>query len=134
VARRRGDKNHLPDLQAIDWDLSPDGASVAILSRGGNDNHILLLRDNGAFGEFIASNTSSLRSLNWWANGEGFFCSRESRNTISMLSISRDRKITVLDKDLGDGPSWAVPSPDGHRLAFVSHMKHYNVWLAARRP
>jgi DNA-binding winged helix-turn-helix (wHTH) protein/Tol biopolymer transport system component len=116
--------------QVEDWDLSPDGSTIAILERGDNENTLHLIAANGAITSLSFPGTHGLKSVNWWANGRGFFCAARERDAYRMLSISRNGQVSVLNEDVGGMPSWATPSPDGRRLALVLHRRHYNAWVA----
>ncbi len=125
-------RDYSPAAPILDWDLSPDGRTVAVLNRGGDGNQIVLLKANEPPRQISVPNVRNLQSVNWWANGEGFFCSSANRDAVSLLSISLDLKVSVLETDVGAIPSWAVPSPDGHAIAYVFHIKHYNAWIASQ--
>jgi DNA-binding winged helix-turn-helix (wHTH) protein/Tol biopolymer transport system component len=126
-------RNYHSAKQLEDWDLSPDGKTIAILERGEADDDLLLLDLAGGTRRLSPANGGSLKSVNWWPNGQGFFCASLRRDALRMLSIGNDGKSAVLAEDLGTLPSWAVASPDGRKLAWVAHRRHYNAWIARFR-
>lgn len=110
-----------------DWSISPNGEEVAIpehaATRAGI--RIVSLRPGG-HGETEVSipGLTNISGLNWTADGKGWFV---------VITTSAGRKLFYVDRNgrttaLLDGASFAVPSPDGKRVALMIPSVLSNVW------
>jgi Tol biopolymer transport system component len=114
----------------IDWDISPDGSTIALLPKAGDDNRIALLSGTRTKAEVQVTGITQLRSVNWWANGKGFFAAANGDAAV-LASISLSGEGVILTREVRSIPSWAVPSPDGKRLAYVAYPDNYQAWMLA---
>jgi Tol biopolymer transport system component len=114
----------------IDWDISPDGSTLALLPKTGDDNHIALLSGREARQDLLVTGITQLRSVNWWANGRGFFAAANGDAAV-LASISISGEGVILTREVRSIPSWAVPSPDGKKLAYVAYPDNYQAWMLA---
>jgi dipeptidyl aminopeptidase/acylaminoacyl peptidase len=112
-----------------DWDISPDASRVALLSGGENDNliRILTLAD-GSARDMLAKGWSGLYNLNWSADGKALYASSRGVRVDTILYIDLNGRAKVLRQQVGGSATWAVPSPDGRHLAFVSSTSANNAW------
>jgi DNA-binding winged helix-turn-helix (wHTH) protein/Tol biopolymer transport system component len=113
----------------IDWDLSPDGSTVAVLPRFGEDDRVWIFKGSEPRREIAVSNVKQLRSLNWWPDGQGFFMASFGDGKPVLMTVPLNGHATVLSKEILSIPSWAVPSPDGKRLAFVGYPNNFKAWM-----
>jgi Tol biopolymer transport system component len=113
----------------IDWDLSPDGSAVAVLPRFGEDDHVWILKESEPKREIAVLNVKQLRSLNWWPDGRGFFMASFGDGKPALMTVPLNGNAAVLSKEIMSIPSWAVPSPDGKRLAFVGYPNNFKAWM-----
>ena len=116
--------------EAYDWAVSPDGSHIAvtknfdphgrirILSSTGEPEHDVVVRGWGGFG-----------SVNWQADGRGFFVSTQSPRVASLLHVSMDGRAQVLWEQKGGGSPYGVSSPNGRYLAFRGSTADSNAWL-----
>ena len=65
-------------------------------------------------------------SLNWSADGKGFYFSSDSPQGTTLLYADLKGNARVLWK--GGGAVWGVPSPDGRYLAIRADLANSNVW------
>jgi len=114
-----------------DWDVSPDGTQLAIPNHDSRDARIRLLslRSEGHKDaqerEVILPGLANLNGLVWAANGKGWFVSVKTTVGNRMLYVYLDGRY----RSLGDIAGWAVPAPDGRRIAFLNPIVVTNAWL-----
>jgi DNA-binding winged helix-turn-helix (wHTH) protein/Tol biopolymer transport system component len=113
----------------MDWDLSPDGSTVALLPRSGEDDHIWLFKGAEPKKEIQIVNAKQLRSLNWWADGKGFFMASFGDGGPLLMTAPLSGNAAVLSDEIRSVPSWGIPSPDGKRLAFVVYLESHKAWM-----
>jgi Tol biopolymer transport system component len=70
------------------WDLSPDGSHVAIVNAGDHEGHIRILPiTGGAVRDLTVKGWGALHSLDWAADGKGFFAGTLSGQGAKLLHI-----------------------------------------------
>ncbi len=126
LARRKWEPNVLGD-----WDVSPDGQSLAIPSHNPADARVLILPLQGSAREakpreIVFKDVGTLWSSVWRADGRGLFITAKDGTGATLLSSTLDGRICVLRRM--KVPTLAVPSPDGKHLAFWDHTSNENVW------
>ena len=74
-----------------------------------------------------------LQSVAWAADGKGFFVTSWSPDSMNLLHVGLDGKVTPLlrngHRQWMRGP---LPSPDGKYLAFQTQTTDSNVWMLER--
>ncbi len=126
-------KSHIKILG--DWDVSPDGTQVAIPIHHSREARIRLvpLRRAGLNDkqerEVVLAGLANLNGLVWAADGSGWFVSVSTTVGNRMLYVYLDGRY----RSLGDISGWAVPSPDGHHIAFLNPIVATNAWLVKLR-
>lgn len=113
-----------------DWDISPDGTQVAIPNHDPREARIRVVAlEPGPNGspehEVVLAGLANLRGLAWAADGSGWFVSVDTTVGNRMLYVYPDGQY----RSLGDIQGWAVPSPDGKRVAFLDRTIATNAWL-----
>ncbi len=131
------------DVLQYVWDLSPDGTRIAILKYSEGRIHILSLSGE-ARQEISVKDWNSLQSVNWAADGKGFFVSSATKTGSALLYVDLRGNAHILWEQKGNiapwngpfaqwlgGPSapWAVPSPDGRHLAIYVWSLNANMWM-----
>jgi Tol biopolymer transport system component/DNA-binding winged helix-turn-helix (wHTH) protein len=116
-----------------DWDLSPDGSTIAVYRLMGENIHLIPIGP-GNKREIHAAGWTGMRSLKWSPDGRGFFAFCAS-------AAALERDVTLLYLDLKGRPTrlWTkkglgqqsqiTPSPDGQHVAFTISRLNSNVWL-----
>jgi Tol biopolymer transport system component len=112
--------------------LSPDGTTIAAVAVSPSDNRIRLISLSGRpTREITVKNWNSFTSLDWSADGKGFFVSSNPTGRLS----------TLLYVDLmGNAHSlwqvnnifystWAIPSHNGKYVAIPAPTVGSNVWM-----
>jgi eukaryotic-like serine/threonine-protein kinase len=115
-----------------DWDVSPDGTQVAIPNHDSRDARIRVVSlepKPAREREVILPGVTDLRGLVWAADGRGWFVSVDTTVGNQLLYVYLDGRF----QSLGDIHGWAVPSPDGRRVAFLNTIIATNAWLIERR-
>ena len=113
-----------------DWDISPDGRQVAIPNHDPREARIRVValepRPNDLHDrEVVLAGVANLRGLVWAADNSGWFVSVDTTVGNRLLYVYLDGRY----RSLGDIQGWAVPSPDGKRVAFLDRTIATNVWL-----
>jgi hypothetical protein len=94
-------------------------------------NIVRIVTTNGTLERAItASGATTLNSLDYTADGTGFFTSDYSTDLgARLLHVSMDGKVTVLWNNRGSFRTWGVPSPDGKWIALLGATQESNVWV-----
>jgi hypothetical protein len=77
----------------------------------------------------VLAGLTDIRGLVWAADGRGWFVSIDTTVGNRLLYVYLDGRFHVL----GDIQGWAVPSPDGRRVAFLDRIVATNAWVIERR-
>jgi|HubBroStandDraft_5_1064220.scaffolds.fasta_scaffold03181_3 serine/threonine protein kinase len=127
---------HIADYQGFDpsWDLSPDGAKLAIVDRGQGKGEIRILNLADRKVTVMAvrdSKWQSLPNIRWAADGKSLFAHAQSASSWALLLIDASGNPRVL-YEIPVGAGWVdsiVPSPDGRSLAFTKRTYVNDVML-----
>ncbi len=115
-----------------DWNVSPDGTQVAlpVLDPAGPRIRVVPCaggKTERGEREVPVKITQALMEVTWAADGQGWFVSASAvPQGADLFYVRQDGSATFLRHD---NPLWAVPSPDGKKLAFVGETVDSNVWL-----
>lgn len=113
-----------------DWDISPDGDAIAIPVHDASPAiRVLRLQPGSAGAEtrVALKDLPNLQGVVWAADGHGWFVSSQAeRGAILSYADSRGNTTTLL---AALGLIYAVPSPDGRRIAFPYWKSNSNAWL-----
>jgi serine/threonine protein kinase/Tol biopolymer transport system component len=109
------------------WDLSPDGATIAILKT--SETKISLLSVNGGKSKEIKVNDSdTLDSVVWTQNGKGLLVSSHVPGSCVLLHVDLLGNPHPLWKKDGGLGTYGIPSPDGRHLALLGWTLNSNIW------
>ncbi len=128
LTRIEGAASHLQN-----WSLCPDGLTLALAKKThvpGPANIRLFSIADGKDRTLTLQDWSGISSLDWAADGRTIWVTASSSAGIqTLLNVDlRGRAKPFLqepEKDLG----WAIPSPDGRRLAIWEASGNSNAWL-----
>jgi Tol biopolymer transport system component len=109
------------------WDLSPDGARLAILKHREGRIQILSLNEQ-PLREITVKGWNRLTSVNWAADGKGLYVSSLDEKGSLLLSVDLKGNARVLWQT-GGGGTYGLPSPDGRHLAMLSWTNNTNMWM-----
>jgi len=123
----------LPESGSYNWSLSPDGSTVAIgdWRRGPAPSEILLLSLRGRPERKLAlADWAGISSIDWAADGRTLWVSAVRRSgEQALLRVDLQGRATALLENLQREVGWAIPSPDGRRIAFWEAGGSSNAWL-----
>lgn len=109
------------------WDLSPDGTRICITKTAQAPIEILSLH-GVATQSFYVKGWDNLNSLNWDADGEGFFISNGVHGGGVLLHVDLQGNAHVLWTNQGTGLAAALPSPDSRHLMIQGYKSDGNIW------
>jgi hypothetical protein len=117
-----------------DWDISPDGTHIAMPIHNSHPARIRMVALEQKPSEpkerdVVLEGLTDLRGLVWAADGDAWFVSMDTSIGNRLLYVHLDGRFQLL----GDIQGWGVPSPDGHRIAFLDRIVATNAWLIERR-
>jgi Tol biopolymer transport system component len=123
------------------WSLSPDGKYLATVKqgeqRGDAGIQILSLADNSKR-TIPVPGWAAISGVDWSADGKSLWAGASSTKTDwrftgwetpTLLNIDLDGRVTASPAKGNVSFSWAIPSPDGRRLALGAATNSSNVWL-----
>jgi serine/threonine protein kinase len=115
-------------MKGYHWDLSPDGARIALLKN--RDARVQILSLNGVASRLITSQGwNTLSSVFWTADGNGLFVSSYTARGADMLRMDFQGNTRLVWEHPGGIDIYGVPSPDGRHLAMRGWNVEQNMWL-----
>jgi DNA-binding winged helix-turn-helix (wHTH) protein/Tol biopolymer transport system component len=119
----------------FNWAVSPDGRSVAYVERASSGMRVAV-RDLDSLGSMRTSlpveGNGLLRSVQWDADGTGLFAVQCVGEPGVLLHLDLNSRVRVLRRVHTGCDGWAIPSPDGKRLAFIEWTSTGNLWVLRR--
>ena len=68
--------------------------------------------------------------MDWNSDGKSLWVhARTSKGVEAIVSVDLQGNVTPLFEDTENLVGWAIPSPDGSRIAFYKQNMSSNVWL-----
>jgi Tol biopolymer transport system component len=123
----------LPEGGSYNWSLSPDGSTVAMADwrRGPAPSEILLLSLRGRAPRKLAvTDCAGISHIDWAADGRSLWVSALlPSGEQALLSVDLQGRATPVLQSLQRELGWAIPSPDGRRIAFWEAGGSSNAWL-----
>ncbi|MFL6465437.1 MAG: hypothetical protein ACJ73N_13625, partial [Bryobacteraceae bacterium] len=129
--RELGHTSWIPHILG-DWDVSPDGLTVALPYRDPVNRKIRIVPLGGKTEqlhekEITVDAFAKLYGLTWAADGKGWYVSVQTDVGFSLLYVNLNGQSHLLRETVGG--TWGVPSPDRRKLAFVDQTVDSNVWV-----
>jgi len=127
-----------PGYDFYDWDISPDATRIAYVDTADNSSSIgiIALGDEPTTTHMKVPGFEQLSTLSWDSTGKGFYISSHEADAdtapLMLLHVTLDGHVSTLRSQLNSSEGWAIPSPDGQRLAFQQWSSDGNVWLLER--
>jgi serine/threonine protein kinase len=115
------------EAKKLHWDLSPDGTRIAYFRDPQEPIEILSLRGDAPH-SFFVKGWDTLGSLDWSADGQGFFIADGVHGGMVLLHVDLQGNAKVLQTYPGGGALRAQPSPDGRYLAIAEYRIDGNIW------
>ncbi|HTC66180.1 MAG TPA: protein kinase [Candidatus Acidoferrum sp.] len=113
------------------WGLSPDGTLIAAVQLGATQHQIRLvsLADQPRR-EINVKNWNNFMSLDWAADGKGFFVSSNPTGRLAtLLYVDLTGNATALWQVKNFQATWAIPSHDGKYVAIPAPTTECNTWM-----
>jgi eukaryotic-like serine/threonine-protein kinase len=114
------------EARKLRWDLSPDGTRLAFSKTPQAPIEVLSLNGDAPH-SFHVKGWDNLASLDWAADGEGFFVADGVHGGMVLLYVNLQGNAHVLQTYPG-GALWARPSPDGRHLVISEYRVDGNIW------
>jgi Tol biopolymer transport system component len=119
-----------PEIVESNWDLSPDGSRIALAMPEGPPARIRILSlAGGTLQDLRVTGWSGFQSMEWAADGKGWFVASRSAAANTLLFVDPQGHAYPLRQTAGGYDTYAIPSPDGHRLAFLEYTTANNAWM-----
>ncbi|HET8926000.1 MAG TPA: protein kinase [Candidatus Acidoferrum sp.] len=110
------------------WDLSRDGAHIAILKK--LEERLQILSLNGsAPQEITVKGWNFLTNAAWTPDGKGLLVSSFNERGSVLLNVDMSGNARILWEQPGGINTYALPSPDGRHLAMLSWTNNTNMWM-----
>ena len=111
------------------WDVSPDGRSVSFIKKNGTIS--ILSLDGRLLKEITPKDWTYIFAFDWAADGKGWFTVGRTGGRQGLLHVDLEGNARLLWPDSGNlEMNWAVPSPDGRRLAIQATAHTFsNIWM-----
>jgi Tol biopolymer transport system component/DNA-binding winged helix-turn-helix (wHTH) protein len=111
------------------WSLSPDGETIALAQWRRPEIHLVSTR-TGKSRTLTLESERGVSSLDWAADGQSLWASSSTFiGTQALLNIDLRGRVHQLFQDPDRDIGWAIPSPDGHRIAFWEAGGSSNAWV-----
>ncbi|HSB74826.1 MAG TPA: hypothetical protein VLC12_04200, partial [Terriglobales bacterium] len=115
----------------LNWSLSPDGAWLALVEANSTGRIRLFPVAAGAEREIDVKNWSGFVSVDWAADSRSMFVSSNPTGREStLLHVNLQGAPHPLWKVSSNGPTWAIPSRNGHYLAIAAPSVDINASMA----
>jgi DNA-binding winged helix-turn-helix (wHTH) protein/Tol biopolymer transport system component len=119
-----------PEIVESNWDLSPDGSRIALAMPEGPPARIRILSlAGGTLEDIRVSGWSAFQSMEWAADGKGWFVASRSAAANALVFVDPQGHAYPLRQTAGGYDTYAIPSPDGHHLAFLEYTSANNAWM-----
>ena len=112
---------------AFAWDLSADGALIAVFKKRENRIHILSTRDPSK--RDITVKGWNVEELHWAPDGTGFFAASRGEDSSVLLHADLKGNTHTVWQQKGWEGLRCVPSPDGRHMAILALRLNNNAWM-----
>lgn len=124
-----------PEAFLNNWTLSPDGSKLAIAKfNSGATPSVIRVLDIDAHRElpFQLPDGVGAQYIDWAADGKSIWVSTASGEKHSLMNLDLKGKVRLSYVPGKPQLGWAIPSPDGKRLAILEGTRTSNAWLIQR--
>jgi Tol biopolymer transport system component/DNA-binding winged helix-turn-helix (wHTH) protein len=116
-------------LLPYNWTLSSDGKILARALEKDPSIRFFFL-ENGTEQKVALPAWAGLTSIDWAADGKRLWAGAYTNaNTWAMLNIDLNGRVRPMLEEKNMVIGWAIPSPDGRRLAILKASGTSNVWM-----
>ena len=118
---------------SYNWSLSPDGQTLAMVKKVGMQRELsirLLSLSDGSERFLPVPGFFGIGCLDWAADGKSLWAvTYSTTNDKALLNVDLQGKVRPLLQEKQMILGWAIPSPDGSKLAIWEASGGSNVWL-----
>jgi Tol biopolymer transport system component/DNA-binding winged helix-turn-helix (wHTH) protein len=118
---------------ASNWTLSPDGSVVAMAKKhhiDANPQIRLVPIGRGAERFLTLPQPAGIQSIDFSADGRSIWTiTHTADGTVSLVSVDLSGKVKTMLQETQKTIGWAIPSPNGKRIAFWESGDTANAWL-----
>jgi Tol biopolymer transport system component len=111
------------------WDLSPDGTQMAWYTGQTGPIQVISLRGESTQEIPVVGWKGLLSSLNWAADGKGFFVCSPKEHGEALLYVPIRGEARVVWELPGAVDFDVIPSPDGRHMAINARLLNGNMWM-----
>jgi len=121
------------DGDNFDWSLAPNGKYIAWAKNRSSQKdfgiRIFSLVDSSKR-DIPVPGWVEIYGLDWAADSKGFWATAyNTKGVRALLYVGIEGKVTTMLANQATDLDWAIPSPNGRRLAIVKDSNSSNVWL-----
>jgi Tol biopolymer transport system component/DNA-binding winged helix-turn-helix (wHTH) protein len=110
------------------WSLSPDGSAIATAVWRGNQIQFLSTT-NGSTRSLVVKGQGGILALDWGADGRSLWASSSAPSGAErLIHIDMRGEMRPMLEDPDRDIGWAIPSPDGRRVALWEASGSANAW------
>jgi Tol biopolymer transport system component len=112
------------------WDLSPDGTTIAVSRFNPHEGRIRFYSLDGKMtSELVVPGFAGFNGLDWSNDGKGLFISSSDSRRSRLIYVARDGSVRDLWEPNASTTTWGVPSFDGKHVAVSGGSFDSNVWM-----
>jgi serine/threonine protein kinase len=115
------------NTEYFDFDISPDGSTLAAMGNSEGPLHLISLR--GKPEQIIATKFQRAQEFHWAADGKGLYVPDQTERSTVLYYVDLRGDSHKLWENHGTGWIWARASPDGRHLAIESITYSNNAWM-----
>jgi len=110
------------------WQLSPDGSTIGIVKKHGNQIRLVPL-SGGPTRTITINGYSDLMEFFWAIDSHSMFVSTLAPGGAILLHVSLNGEAQPIWHRPESTHTWGFPSPDGSHLAILNSNSESNVWM-----
>jgi serine/threonine protein kinase/Tol biopolymer transport system component len=110
------------------WQLSPDGSTIGIVKKHGNQIRLVPL-SGGPTKTVTINDYSDLLEFFWATDSQSMFASTLAPGGAILLHVSLNGEAKPIWQQPQSTHTWGFPSPDGRHLAILDSNTESNVWI-----
>jgi serine/threonine protein kinase len=110
------------------WQLSPDGSTIGIVKKHGNQIRLVPL-SGGPTRTITINGYSDLMEFFWAIDSQSMFVSTLEPGGAILLHVSLNGEAQPIWHRPESTHTWGFPSPDGSHLAILNSNSESNVWM-----
>jgi Tol biopolymer transport system component len=119
------------EADRFNWSLSPDGNTLVFPRKVGRQLELRFLSIvDGTERAVPAEGLTFIGGADWAPDGKSVWVTGEgATGSYVLINVSLQGKARILLEEKSMTLGWAIPSPDGHRLALWKASGSANVWM-----